>query len=438
MKSQITAKNRILIVCFMLCATLLVSCQSRILSLQERLDTLPDSEVTAVEGDSMFVSSYKILLEQPLDHQDPQSATFPQKIYLSHVDSTLPVVLVTEGYNARGNRPTEITRLLNCNQIVVEHRYFGESVPDSVDWQYLTIEQAANDHHRIIELFKKVYPGEWITTGISKGGQTVMYHSYFFPEDVDVRIPYVAPLNFSEEDTRIYEFLNSVGTEECRQKIHDFQELILEGRDIYFPMFREFSASRGLSFTRLSEEEAFEYSVLEYSFSFWQWGWSCDEIPESDSPDSILFDHFSRVSGFDYFADIGIATYEPFFYQALTEIGYYGYDFSEFDGLLQSVTNTTFTFSAPQNVELVYNYDLMQGVDHYIRHSACNFIFIYGETDTWSATAAELTGGTNSIKIVKPGGSHRTRIRNLPEDQKETVISTLENWLEVEIDRSRI
>jgi len=438
MKRQLPVKHRSLISCSMVCLILFVSCESRILSLQERLDTLPDAEVTEIEGDSMFVSSYEILLQQPLDHQDPQSATFPQKIYISHVDSTLPVVLVTEGYNARGNQPTEITWLLNCNQIVVEHRYFGESVPDSIDWQFLTIEQAANDHHRIITLFKRVYPGEWITTGISKGGQTVMYHSYFFPEDVDVRIPYVAPLNFSEEDPRIYEFLETVGTEGCRQKIHDFQEMILKERDIFFPMFRDYCSSNGLTFTRISEEEAFEYSVLEYSFSFWQWGWECDGIPGSDSPDSVMFLHFSKVGGFDYFSDNGIETYEPFFYQALTEIGYYGYDFTEFDGLLQSVTNSTFTFSAPQNVELIYNYDLMQEVDQYIRHSAYNFIFIYGETDTWSATAAELTGSTNSIKIVKPGGSHRTRIRNLPGEQQETVISTLEHWLEIEIDRSRI
>ena len=167
-------------------------------------------------------------------------------------------------------------------------------------------------------------------------------------------------------------------------------------------------------------------------------GWECEEIPDTDSPDSILFRHFSRVGGFDYFSDKGIEMYEPFYYQALTEIGYYGYDLSEFEGLLKSVTNPIFTFAAPRNTELVYHYDLMQEVDQYIRHSACNFIFIYGETDTWSATAVEVTGSTNSIKIVKPGGSHRTRIRNLPGEQKETVLSTLEHWLEIEIDRSRI
>jgi len=435
MKTVSSVKDRMLTISIILIVLLQASCEVRIISLQERLDTLSNSEVSEIEGDTMFVSSYKILLEQPLDHKDPLSASFHQKVYISHIDSTLPVVLVTEGYNARGNRPTELTRLVNCNQIIVEHRYFGESVPDSVDWQFMNIEQAANDHHKIVELFKKVYPGEWISTGISKGGQTVMYHSYFFPEDVDVRVPYVAPLNFSEEDPRVYEFLRNVGTEECRRKIHEFQDMILRNREVYYPMFQEYTDSRGLAYTRITTEEAFEYAVLEYSFSFWQWGWECDDIPDSTFNESDIFRHFSQVGGFDYFSDDGIETYEPFFYQALTEIGYYGYDFTEFNGLLQSVTNPVFTFSAPQNVEMDYNYDLMQDVNRYIQNRANFFIFIYGETDTWSATAAELTGNTNSVMIIKPAGSHRTRIRNLPDEQKEKIISNLENWLEIEIER---
>jgi len=58
-------------------------------------------------------------------------------------------------------------------------------------------------------------------------------------------------------------------------------------------------------------------------------------------------------------------------------------------------------------------------------------IFIYGETDPWSSTAVDLTYNTNSIKIVKPGGSHTTRINNLPEEQKMLVIETLKDWLEI-------
>ena len=439
MKSNTITKKPLLLALITFTIMVFTSCQETVISLEERLETLPDAEVTEMEGDSMFVSSYKILLEQPLDHNNPAGITFPQKIYLSHIDSTLPVVVVTEGYAARRNRPVELTRLLNCNQIIIEHRYFGESVPDSIDWQYMNTEQAANDHHRVIELFKRAYPGEWVTTGVSKGGQTVMYHSFYFPDDVDIRVPYVAPLNFSEQDPRIYDFLRNVGTEECRQKIHDFQAMILKDKDIYFSMFQEYTTDRGYAFTRVTEEEAFEYSVLEYSFAFWQHGrWECDDIPDSTYTEQEIFRHFSQVGGFNYFSDQGIKRFEPFFYQALTEIGYYGYDFSEFEGMLEEVTNPVFTFSAPRGVELNFNYQLMQDVKSYIQNRANNFIFVYGETDTWSATAVELIGMTNSLKIVKPGGAHNTRIENLPVDLKEQVITTLEDWLELEIDRSRI
>ena len=60
-------------------------------------------------------------------------------------------------------------------------------------------------------------------------------------------------------------------------------------------------------------------------------------------------------------------------------------------------------------------------------------IFIYGEIDAWSATAVELTGETNSIKMVKKGGNHRTRIKSFNETDRDIIIETLEAWLEYKI-----
>jgi hypothetical protein len=435
-KPKIVINQITLVVLFLI--LVISGCQKSPISLSERLKTLPNAEVIPIKPDTLFETAYEIHITQPLDHRSPEGKSFKQRIYISHVDSTKPVIFVTEGYNANYNYVTELSRLLHCNQIIVEHRYFGESIPDSIDWQYLTIEQAANDHHRIIKLFTDVYKGKWISTGISKGGQTTMYHRYFFPKDVDVSIPYVAPLNFSAEDPRIYEFLQTVGTSECRDNIHDFQELILKRKDIFFPLFLERSKNMGYTY-KIGEEQAFEYSVLEYSFAFWQYGrWDCSDIPDSTWVDEEIFKHFYRVSDFEYFSDLGIKKFEPFFYQAMTEIGFYGYDFSEFNGLLTAVKNPVFTFSAPNNVELVYNEQIMLDVNDYIQNKGNNFIFIYGETDTWSATAVELTGKTNSLKIVKKGGSHATRIRNLSNEKKEILLSTLEEMLGMKIDRSRI
>ena len=99
-------------------------------------------------------AAFKIFIEQPVDHNNPDGKKFKQKFYLSHKDESLPMVIELDGYNIDYNRKNELATILKSNRIVVEHRYFGESRPDSLDWKNLTIEQAAADHHKIIETMK--------------------------------------------------------------------------------------------------------------------------------------------------------------------------------------------------------------------------------------------------------------------------------------------
>ena len=183
-----------------------------VVSLDDFLSRKEVKEVRVLKNEPMFERVLEVMIEQPVDHRNPNGQTFTQRVYISHADPSKPVVLITAGYDARYYYTSEITSALKCNQVMVEHRYFGRSTPDSLQWQYLDTWQAASDHHRIVLMFKELYSEEWISTGISKGGQTVMYHSYYYPDDVDVRVPYVAPLNFGLDDERIYSFLDQVGT----------------------------------------------------------------------------------------------------------------------------------------------------------------------------------------------------------------------------------
>jgi len=397
-------------------------------------DFLNQNEVKVVrtlQNESTFERILEVMIEQPLDHRNPDGERFAQRIYISHVDPSKPVVLITEGYDARYYYTSEITAELRCNQIMVEHRYFGRSVPDSIDWSYLNTWQAASDHHRIITLFKELYPEQWISTGISKGGQTVMYHSYYYPEDVDVRVPYVAPLNYGLEDERIYSFLENVGNSGERRKVERFQKMALKNQEKYLDAFRNFSSDAGYSYELVGGvEKAFEYCVLEYSFAYWQWGYvPSSKIPgKAAKPDEVI-KHMNRVAGFDYFSDQFIVEYRPFFYQALTEMGYYGYDLNAFGKYLKHVDNPIFTFTIPAEVDIPFNDELSFEIEQYLEEKGENYIFIYGEYDTWSATAVTSTGDTNSKIFFKEGGSHRTRINNMPEEQKKEVFSTLESFL---------
>ena len=63
-----------------------------------------------------------------------------------------------------------------------------------------------------------------------------------------------------------------------------------------------------------------------------------------------------------------------------------------------------------------------------------NFIYIYGASDTWSATSVDIGTKTNALKFYHPGGAHGTRIRSLSEPNQARVIAALEDWLEMEIE----
>jgi len=69
----------------------------------------------------------------------------------------------------------ELSEMLGANQLDVEHRFYGESIPEDFDWQYLTIEQATADYHHINDIFNTFYSKSWVSTGISKGGQTSIF-----------------------------------------------------------------------------------------------------------------------------------------------------------------------------------------------------------------------------------------------------------------------
>jgi len=400
----------------------------------EKIKDLPDVEIVNVlNGNALFSDVLELRVKQPIDHKNPNGATFTQRVFLSHTDFDKPMVMITEGYTAEYHYNSELASILKSNQLIVEHRYFGKSCPDSMVWRYMNVEQAAADHHKIISIFKQLYSGKWLTSGISKGGQTAIYHRRFYPNDVDVSVPYVAPLVFMKEDTRAYTFLQNVGTEECRTKIKDYQRLMLSKSSELIPLFKEKAKREALTFNTLGWEAAYEYSVFEYEFAFWQWGRSCNRIPtENDKPQMWIDELFSAA---DFFSDAEIMRNQAFFYQALTELGFYGYSIEPFKDLVKVVKAPNFNFYAPPNEPLPYNPFTMQDVHYWLQDYGNNILYIYGEIDAWSACAVELTGRTNAVKMVKKGGAHTTRIKSFEGEELAKIYSTLEKWLDVKIKR---
>ncbi len=384
--------------------------------------------------DSFFTEKYLIEFKEPLDHNHPNGKTFTQRIFLSNKGLDRPVVFVTEGYwasyAANPKYVNELCPMLNANQIVLEHRFFPPSAPDSLDWRYLTVQQAAADDHAVVEILKHIYHGKWLSTGISKGGQTCMIYRYFYPEDVTASVPYVAPLNFSITDRRINMFLDQVGTKKCRASIYNFQKELISHRDKYLPYFEKEAKAKGYTYNRIGFEKAFDLMVFEYRFAFWQWGKaSCDSIPKaSESPEKMVR-YWDKVTDFSWVSDQGIKKFEPFFYEAMKQMGMYGYNIAPFKQWTVFKHNPNFNFTLPKGTKPGFDPSVMDSIDCFIRHRAHNMMFLVGGSDPWGSTSVNLTYQNNLVKFIKPGGSHRTRINNLPPEMKKKAIEILKKWM---------
>ncbi len=391
--------------------------------------------VDKIPGNSFFSVTYKIMVEQLVDHSAPERGSFLQRVFVANKAKENPVLLITEGYGAgyAGNSRyiNELSPILDANQICVEHRYFGESWPVPLSWEFLTVANAAADHHNIVKLFKKYYTGKWVNTGISKGGQTAVYHRSLYPSDVDFTVAYVCPLNFGVEDGRHEKFIRNVpGTATQREKIKQFQLAVLKNRDEILPKLREYCGKKNLTY-KIPMNEVLDYSVLEYSFSIWQWGRFVKEIPSADADINTLFSHLIKVSNPSYFSEEGIEPIKSFFIQAARELGYYGYDTKPFKKYLsiKSAKHYLNRIFIPDNLEINYVKSTSKKVKRFIKTTDAKILFIYGQFDPWIASSFTVPKRDNFLKIVKPEGSHSTRINNLSGSQKEQVKFTLGKWL---------
>lgn len=420
--------QRLLLVVVIVLSPYCGSAQTTPILFQKLTELFPKAEITAIENLEGYSESYQLILNEPLDHKNPQNGTFKHYMYLSHLDFSKPMVIETHGYSTN-NIKSEVSKLVNANQIAVEYRFYGKSRPEPLPWEYLTNDQAIADYHDIVMKLKQLYTGKWISTGISKGGETALIYKSKYPNDVDVAMPYVAPLIDSTEDPRTINHTRTIGTAECRDKITAFQRAVLKNREAVLQEFQQYATTKKMSFTEVPYAEALEYAVLEFPFSFWQWGGHCNEIPPVTASPKELFDYLNVIVGLRTYNDKTYFNDLPSYYQHLSELGYYGFDLSPVADLLQIVKTTSNDRFAPKGVVIKYNPQYIKDVRKYVENKGDKILYIYGGYDTWFSCAPTPDPKFDALKMVLPTGSHKTRVKDFPEKDKALIMETLSRWL---------
>jgi hypothetical protein len=172
------------------------------------------------------LTTYVIYYNQPMNHAMVGSPHFHLRALLT-VDNTVDAVnavnhVYCSGYGIDSEsfeRPdssfahsidcaNEIAHRYKANYLQIEHRYFQYSAPDKC-WEQLDdcrAEEAAQDFHALFDAMKKVFKGKWVMSGVSKGGITTLLQHTFFPNDMDIFVPYAAPFFDTERDRNMQKY----------------------------------------------------------------------------------------------------------------------------------------------------------------------------------------------------------------------------------------
>lgn len=396
-------------------------------------------KIKEMESAKPYSVKLELMVPQLINHDDVKSDTLWQLVYVSHRSFEAPTVIVTEGYAAEYAEPAnyneELCKILKSNLIFVEHRFFGKSAPAKMDWQFLTIKQAANDHHQIIQSFKPIYPQKWVATGTSKGGSTALYLKAFFPDDVDAVVAYVAPITNAQEDMRpINYIINQAGTPKDRKTIYNYQLLMFKKMDKILPLFNAYTERNNYNFP-MGNQTTLEYLILEYPFSHWQWGIPISKVPTKKDTEEKMLEFLIRIVDPSGFSDAGGESSKIYYYQAYSEVGYYNYNayLQFFAKYLKKSSYSNYTM-VPKGSNPIYNPKSHQEIVELLNKNGKHIMQIHGALDPWYQAAWNPNNPELPL-FVLPNASHGIRITYFDAETKNKIYDQLELWLGIKVRR---
>jgi len=203
--------------------------------------------------------TYVIYYHQPLNHSQSGSAQFPLRALITVHKDADPTKAVNHiyasGYSIMGPylyRPdsafhadqvdcaAEIAHRYRANFIQIEHRYYQFSAPAAcwTNIDDLRAEEAAADFHNLFDALKKVLKGKYVMSGVSKGGIATLLQHKFYPNDMDIFVPYSAPFFNTDRDLELQKYWYNNGWSPYFRNIYmTIRENGLYNKETIFPCY---------------------------------------------------------------------------------------------------------------------------------------------------------------------------------------------------------
>jgi hypothetical protein len=397
-------------------------------NIQQQLSSLHGISFKQIPNDH-FKEYYEIFIQQPIDHNNTSSKKFKQRIFLGFNSIELPTLVNTDGYGidyaSKQVYQNELATLLNTNLITIEHRYLGKSVPDSINYDFLTVKQAAADAHEIVKLFSSIFKKSWISTGISKGGQAALAFKLFYPEDVKATIVYGTAVKKALNETKIDSMLTFFEKTPCGNALEQIRINVFKNKKEYLELFKNHIIQKSLLLKQFDLETYFDYLLLELPFSFLQNGNKCVDIPPVSAGTEKIFNFIISIVPPKFYDSGNMNRLKPAYYMSYHELGYYEYNTTKYKAYLHKDNYSNKNF-APENININFDKTYLDTLNKFLQTTdAGSIVFIYGENDPWSSMQHTGRAGKEIIK----NGSHKSRIADMKPIQKENLIIKLNSLI---------
>ena len=372
--------------------------------------------VKANEGDPAVVAAHK----QPIDHDNPALGTYEQQVVLTYVSPDAPTILHTQGYALAGEHGQNHNRLdsidapmfmymlatgqnadgsfkFSTNCVQVEYRYHGFSLPegDENSFKYLSAKQQSADLHNIVtDLKKALLKGKWLSTGVSKNGMTTYDYAYYYPGDVDVYVPFVAPLLFQDEDMRIGDYMITGSVKDYLPQIKAaFQKLVSDQKVLFIPKEGDDPATYALFFYLNENDLRIYKSVSE----------ARGPLRKRDN---------------------------PFAMQVSVDQGNIGYNYSWVkEGTLLTDSDKKYFDDKEKSNKASKKTELSYLVKDFLKTTDCKMFFVYGENDPWTGAAIDDPTNENVKKLIIKNGTHNDAIPTYTADERNQLMDFVKSIL---------